>query len=74
MYLIFADGGAVVSVDPAIVADTAWWIDKGTDCTLSGGSSSPYFVPKVTSVWLEYDELLSSTFGKQLLFSLFFIV
>jgi hypothetical protein len=41
------------------------WIDRGADCVLSGGSSSlsPFFVPKVNSIVLEYDQLLSSSFG-----------
>jgi hypothetical protein len=57
------DGNAVVNVNSPIIADTSSWIDKDTDCTLSGTLTSPYFVPKVTSVVVEYDTLLSNSFG-----------
>jgi hypothetical protein len=45
------------------IADRSSWIDKSTDCTLSGASTSAYFIPKVNSVVVEYDTLLSNSFG-----------
>jgi hypothetical protein len=57
------DDDAVVNVSPSDVADTSSWISKAEDCTLSGGSSSPYFVPRISGVSIEYDKMLSSSFG-----------
>jgi hypothetical protein len=42
---------------------TSLWIDRDTECTLNGGSPSPYFVPKIINITLEYDSLLSNSFS-----------
>jgi hypothetical protein len=45
------------------VGDSSLWIVKGTECTLSDGLVSPYFIPKVNGITVEYDSVLSSSFG-----------
>jgi hypothetical protein len=39
------------------------WIDKTTDCILNGGTPSPFFIPKISEVMMEFDNLVSSSFG-----------
>jgi hypothetical protein len=46
-------------------------VDVAADCTLSGGSSSPYFIPKVSDVSLEYNQLLCISFGTLVCFYFF---
>jgi hypothetical protein len=48
------------------VGDSSLWIIKGTECTLSGGLVSPYFIPKVSGITMEYDSVLSSSFSMSL--------
>lgn len=45
------------------VGDLSSWIDQDTKCTLTNQMLSPYFIPKVNSITLEYDAVLSSSFG-----------
>jgi hypothetical protein len=47
----------------AVSVDKSLWVDKASDCTLTGGLSSPYFIPKVSEVALKYDTLLSRSSG-----------
>jgi hypothetical protein len=56
-----------------LVADTSLWIYKSEECTLSGGLLSPHFIPKVTSITVEYDSLFSRFNGmdKYFVFILF---
>jgi hypothetical protein len=45
------------------IGDSSLWIVKGAECTLSDGLASPYFIPKVTGITVEYDSVLSSSFS-----------
>jgi hypothetical protein len=50
-------------MNTGVFVDASLWIDKTEDCVLSGGLTSPFFVPKVSNVTLEYDSVLSNTLG-----------
>jgi hypothetical protein len=45
------------------VGDSSLWIVKGAECTITDGLASPYFIPKVSGITLEYNSVLGSTFS-----------
>jgi hypothetical protein len=69
LFFCCVDGNAVVNMNLAGVGDSSLWIVKGEECTLSDGLASPYFIPKVSGITVEYDSVLSTSFGMLLLFS-----
>jgi hypothetical protein len=72
MYYIYyttnLDDNAVVNMNLPSVDNSSLWILKDKECTLNGGSSSPYFVPKVNNITIEYDSVLSNSISTKYFF------